>query len=147
MIEVIPYEASHLFELMDRGILECCVSNCSYNIELAKNREDDIGSVTAVLDSEILACAGAKHLWPGVGDLWALFSPEVDNHKIEIARLTKKVLDDIMELGKFHRIQCHVKSNYYRGLRLAQFLGFDEEGLARKYTVNGEDCYLFSIVR
>ena len=147
MIELIPYEAAHLFELMEQGIIECCPSSSPYNIELAKSREDDIGSVTAVLDGQILACSGAKQVWPGVGELWATFSPQVDDHKVEIARLTRTVLDDIMTLGKFHRIQCHVVSNFYRGLRMAQFLGFDEEGIARKYTMNAEDCYLFSIVR
>ena len=147
MIELVPYQAIHLFDLMEQGILEGCPRLDTYNAELAVSRENDIGTATAMLDGTVLACAGVKQLWPGVGDMWAVFSPRIDDHKTTMARIAKTVLKNAMTVGQFHRIQCYVIASFTRGLRLAQFLGFKEEGFAKQYTIDRDDCFLFAITR
>lgn len=145
---VVPYESGHMMELVAKGCMECVRVEVDETVEvLARKRALDIGASTVLHNGEVIACAGVQELWPGIGEIWSLFSLSTDEHYIQVSRIARDVVENIMGSGRIRRLQCHVRMDFYRGLRLAQFLGFTEEGIAKGFDPNGEDCYLFGMVR
>lgn len=148
MITIINYNWTHMMALGEDGLQECLDPVLDEEAEkLARHRELAGPARTAIINQQILACSGIEIIWPGVAELWALFSRESDHYFMELGRICKNVVAGFMVEAKLHRIQCHVREDFWRGLRLAQFLKFTEEGIARKYTPDGRDCITFSIVR
>lgn len=99
---------------------------------------------TARHEGKLLACAGVKIYWPGVGEAWAFISPEIVNYKRELLHYMRKYIAHIAETEGLWRIQVVVRKDFPQGLRLARHLGFEMEGKMEKYGTDGVDCFLFS---
>lgn len=147
MIELRKFKAQDMLDLLDRGVQEDMtglVSDCV--CQIAHEREKQIGSRTAAVNDVPIASAGVEILHEGVGEMWGMFSTDVDAFVMPLCRILREVVKKIIEVNRLHRLQCHVRTDFWRGLRLVQFLGFEEEGIARMYTPHKYDCYLFSMV-
>ncbi len=143
MIELVPFEAKHMIELFGNGVIECGVQavNNDYVNRVALEREQE-GLAMTGLDNGVLGCYGIDELWPGVGEFWAMFSPDIADRQFEVCRLIKSEIERLGE--KYHRVQCHIRSDFYASLRMVQWLDFNEECICEKYTQDGVDCYQYS---
>ena len=94
---------------------------------------------TTMYKGEITAIGGVQKCWPGVGTafLWAL--PAFVSYPIASARTWKKIYQSIAEGGEFHRIEATVEVDDDDRVRFLKFLGFEYEGLMRKYSPEGYD--------
>ena len=90
-------------------------------------------------EGEIICIWGWVPLWKGVAELVLFAGANLKKH-IQQARFVKRTLD-ICNLG-YDRLQMTVR-NDAEHIRIAEFLGFQREGLLRKY-VNGYDYYCYS---
>lgn len=97
----------------------------------------------AVMDGEVIAAAGMFEVWSGRALGWALFSDTALANFIAIHRVARKVLADC----PWRRIEIAVDRNHAAGVRWAERLGFQREGLMRAYTADGRDCFLYARVR
>ena len=95
---------------------------------------------TAMHEGRPIACAGIVEAWEGRGLAWALFSEQALRHFTSIHRAARNVLAD----APWRRIEMTVDATHEQGIRWAQRLGFEQEGLMRSYTRDGRDCYLFA---
>ncbi len=103
---------------------------------------------SAVHDGVIVGCGGVKPLWSGVGEAWGVPSVHVLNNKREVVLMAKAALRIILDQDKdLNRIQAVVLDGFTAGERLAEILGFQCEGVMKKYGKNGEDFKLFALVR
>jgi len=143
MIELVPFEAKHMIELFGNGVIECGVQAVDLEVvkRLANEREQE-GLAMTGLDNGVLGCYGIDELWPGVGEFWAMFSPEIAPRFIEVCRLIKSEVDRLS--SQYHRVQCYIRGDFYPSLRMIQWLDFDEECICKKYTRDGADCYQYS---
>lgn len=96
-----------------------------------------------VEDNVVFACGGIVEKWPGSGQSWAIFSDAVLQRFRPVHRLVTGVLRD----APWTRIEMDVDAEHVAGIAWAERLGFVNEGLRRKYTVDGRDVYLFARVR
>jgi RimJ/RimL family protein N-acetyltransferase len=101
---------------------------------------------TAVHKDERIGSAGVFQVWPGVGEAWSFFTPEIRNHPFFLHRIALKMLPLIIEAGGFHRIYCNIWSEFGDALRWAERLGFCSEGLMRKFTPDQRDYYRYAKV-
>lgn len=90
-------------------------------------------------DGEILATAGVHLMWNGVGEGWALVSPKVEENGLVFARYAKKMISDIIKSNNLTRVQATIHGSDTVAAKFASWLGFQNEGVMRKYGVNGED--------
>lgn len=97
-------------------------------------------------EDRCIGAYGLIELWPGVARVWALFSSELlDSIPTVLALHVKRDLKRAEELD-LHRIEATVVASHQVGIGFLEWLGFEKEGLMRRYGPDGEDFILFAKV-
>ena len=108
------------------------------------------GQVTGVtlFDEDTILCFGGVHLlWKGVGECWIMLSNEGRLKPLTVAKYTIKLFDDIMSKDSLIRMQASVSASDPKAISFAKWLGFEVEGLMRKYGPDGNDYYRLARIR
>jgi RimJ/RimL family protein N-acetyltransferase len=102
---------------------------------------------TVFHNDEVMACCGVMHISNGVAEIWTVTGRLVDEHPFAFHKISKEIVKEALEINSLHRLQCVVDANYKKSIKWLKSLGFEEEGLLRKYSAQAEDYYIYSIVR
>ncbi len=100
---------------------------------------------TLLCDGRILCIMGLCQLWPGVWECFVFPSRYIHDYKKVYLRYAKTYLHQSIEDYKIRRIQTMSLSDPETN-KWMQFLGFNFEGLHRKYGPEGSDYCAWSIV-
>ena len=103
-------------------------------------------SWTAEIDGKFVARAGLIPLWAGVAQAWMTVSDTVILHKIPLARKLRRQLSDQMWLRSIYRAQADIHAKHERAIRLVEWLGFENEGLMRRFGAEGDDYFRYAKV-
>lgn len=98
---------------------------------------------TLVEDSQPIGCGGIIELWENRAQAWSILSLRALARFRHVHRMVRDVLDD----SPWRRIEMDVDIDHAAGAAWARHLGFECEGLRRKYTVDGRDTFLFARVK
>ncbi len=112
--------------------------------ELAEQTEYDNMSMTGLVDGIIVGCGGIRELWPGVGEIWLMLSPEVDRFPFRTGQVICDGMRALIEDNNFVRLQGWCRMDFPKAHTLFKHLGFKPEGIAKKYTPDGQDCILYA---
>lgn len=99
-------------------------------------------ALAGVKADKIVGMAGIFERWSGVGLAWALLAEDFAEHRVSVFKLMKRALD----VSPLIRIEAHVAEGHAEGERLLDHLGFEKEGVMRKFWQN-RDYSLFAQVR
>jgi RimJ/RimL family protein N-acetyltransferase len=143
MIEVIPFKCEHAYSLKDYMSLLQVHSVEAYGRLL----EADATAFTGVCDGRVIGAAGVHPIHEGVGQAWALLSPEVRRAKFFLHREVKRRMRELLELGLFHRLEIIVHSNFAEAIIWADRLGFIFEGISPMYGPDGSDYHRFGLTK
>lgn len=103
------------------------------------------GGFTALDEAgKVLAVAGVSGRWRKVGVIWALISCDAGPHMRTLIRATRGYLENV---GDWHRVEASVDVGFEAGERLLMLLGFEREGLARRYRPDGGDCTIWAKIK
>lgn len=91
-------------------------------------------SWTAVLDNDVIACAGTIQEWPGRHRAWAFMTYATSSHMLWLSRAVLAKTEHLKG-----RIDFTVRSDFHAGHRWAQLLDFKAEALFEKWGPEGED--------
>jgi hypothetical protein len=97
---------------------------------------------SAMVDDQVIACAGFYPQWEGRAIVWALISASAGRH---FFALHKAVLRTFNAHG-YRRLETAVVVGFVEGERWARMLGFICEGRMRGYMPDGTDCDLYARV-
>jgi RimJ/RimL family protein N-acetyltransferase len=97
---------------------------------------------SAEVDGRIIACAGIAEQGMGIGTLWAFVAQDAGRHFVRLDRCTRRLLT----LISLRRIEATVEVGFSPGCRWLELLGFQFEGILRKYGQNGLDHWRYSRV-
>ena len=100
---------------------------------------------TLIIDDKVIGCGGIETLWNGVGEAWLLLSDHVFDHRVTLVLNCRRMFSDMVR--DYHRVQALALASFYLGVKFAEFMGFEHEGLAFRYGPNKEDYYRFVILR
>jgi hypothetical protein len=89
-----------------------------------------------------IGCGGFEECWTGRAGAWAVLSDDAGRHMVRITRAVKRGL----ELHSAERIETTVQAGFEAGMRWAKALGFEEEGLRRRYH-DGHDHVAFVLLK
>ena len=92
-------------------------------------------TLSAVVDDRVIACAGIASPGLGIGTLWAVVAKDAGPYFIRLDRCVRRFL----EIPKLRRIEASSEVDFAPGCRWLELLGFQSEGIMRKYGPNGED--------
>ena len=131
--KIIPYLKEHGDEIYAFGMNDKLME---IDASFTENRLDTaiIGlSYTLLADNNIILAGGIIPIWDGVAEGWVMSSKRVFDHKIRAASAVKKRLDYLCINNKIFRLQTAVKEEFLIGVRFAEWLGLQKEGLMKYY--------------
>jgi hypothetical protein len=104
-------------------------------------------SWSAEVDGTIVASAGLVPLWKGVAEAWMISSDDVGRHRIKVARQLRVMFDEVMWHRGIYRAQANIHHKFEKAIRLAEWLGFENEGLMRRFGIEGADYIRYAKVK
>ena len=147
MMEVVPFEASHLGSIQPRWPFTLDAAGNEELMERAASTAGAGPAWTAVVEDEPVACGGIVLLWPGVGEAWTFAGAGLDRSGLAFHRAVTAELETICRQHRLHRVQAACHANHKQGRRWLNLLGFREEGLMQFYGPHGHDFIRFARVR
>jgi hypothetical protein len=109
-----------------------------------KIKDHDGLSYTLIQDGKILLCFGVTLMWRGVGEFWIMPSDSDELVSISVINHVTQMIDIIIEQFTLNRIHIQVRVANERTLCFINSLGFDKEGLMKKYGPEGGDYFMLS---
>lgn len=122
-------------------------------VDLAANMELNMLNVSrhllSLLYKDKLVCiAGVNYHREGVGEVWLVPSAEVDEHKFLFYKAIQWLIDSyLMGSQNLHRLEMSIRVDWEKGIRWAQRIGFEREGLARQWSSDKKDYILYAKVK
>lgn len=108
---------------------------------LAFARHGNIVGATARKNGKIIVMGGVTIMWPGVGEGWIMLSKHAHKTPVTVAKYAGDVFDVIMKNANLTRVQASVIVTDPKAVRFAKWMGFDNEGIMKKYGPDGSDYY------
>lgn len=132
MPNIIPFKKEHLDKI-------------NLVFEMSGAGKESLGSYEGVIGytgmegDAVLATGGVHPMWEGVGEAWLLVGKEGYEKPTTVAKWTDYLFQHIQEEFGLFRIQASVSALDLTANRYAQWLGFEKEGIMRKYGPDGTD--------
>lgn len=102
---------------------------------------------TVIIDDEIVFIGGAMPMHSYMADGFFLLSESFPKHFRKNPKFFVKGIKRWIRNCPYKRIQTTVQKDFTEAEKFVKILGLEKEGLLRKVLPNGEDAYLYSIVR
>ena len=141
-----PMKIEDLSFIKVRGVELDRVSSKEF-LEGMKININEGPSFTLEREGKIIWCGGIRIFWDGVGEAWCLVSEEGSHFPKLILSSTKKMLDFMQKDLKLHRVQATSRTDIPSFWKFLEHLGFEREGVLRKFGADGADSYLYARVR
>ncbi|MCF1458349.1 MAG: GNAT family N-acetyltransferase [Shewanella sp.] len=90
--------------------------------------------------------AGLEPIWEGRWAAWLYPSESFKRHYRSVFKATVQILDKFFSEYEVRRLEATVPVNFPEGRRWLEHLGFDVEGMLRRYDLDGEAHYQYSKV-
>ena len=103
-------------------------------------------SWTGIVGTRIIGCGGIVDLWPGVAYGWLICSGLAKTYKMFLYKTVKNAILAADSRG-IHRIEAAIYCKNDTAISFAIHLGFESEGLMRKYDSNGKDFLRYARIK
>lgn len=133
MIECVGYLPEHLANISPR---DCHIGEIPKAIPP--------GAITILHNKKPVAIFGLVLWAEGIWHWWGLLSDGVKECPIAFHKECLRILKENMLRHNARRMQMDVRADYKMGRHWATALGFQCEGLMKKFGPNGEDHYLYA---
>ena len=141
---IVPYNTQHGDEMIEFGLNDKLMD---VDASFKENRIDFAmaGLAFTLLDNNVPICSGGIiPTWLGNAQGWVISSKRIFRNKVKASRLIKERTDLLCANNKIWRLQTAVKADFKIGIRFAEFLGFNKEGLMVGYGPDKTDYYLMA---
>ena len=143
-LHIVPYTREHgqfiLSCQMNHKILE---ADRKY-MEDAKNLVEQNLAFTGLVNNNPIFAAGMKIIWGQVAEGWVIATNEIWKCPIGVAKAIKKDFANVARQHNIKRVQTAIRKDFKQGLRFAEWLGLENEGLMKNYGFDGADQYRYA---
>jgi hypothetical protein len=143
-LHIVPYTREHgqfiLSCQMNHKILE---ADRKY-IDDAKNLVEQNLAFTGLVNKDPIFAAGMKIIWGQVAEGWVIATNEMWKCPIGVAKAIKKDFANVARQHNIKRVQTAIRKDFKQGLRFAEWLGLENEGLMKCYGFDGSDQYRYA---
>lgn len=140
MIEVHPYRYTDALAFDPK---EIGVKNQPDYVKWAKMNELGVG-YTIVDGNQIIACAGIRIFWEGVGEAWAIMSNNSSRYLKVVLEEFSKRLEFYIQEKKIRWIQSAISTESEKNIHFAQHFGFERKCEMKGYLPDGSDALLYA---
>ena len=110
----------------------------------AKNLEQDNLAFTGLINNTPVFSAGMKMVWGQVAEGWVIATNEMWKHPLATAKAIKKDFARVAKEHNIQRVQTGIRKDFKQGIRFAEWLGLEREGLMKKWGLDGSDQYMYA---
>jgi len=143
-LHIVPYTRDHgqfiLSCQMNHKILE---ADRKY-MEDAKNLVEQNLAFTGLVNKDPIFAAGMKIIWGQVAEGWVIATNEMWKYPLGVAKAIKKDFANVARQHNIKRVQTAIRKDFKQGLRFAEWLGLENEGLMKSYGFDGSDQYRYA---
>ena len=143
-LHIVPYTKEHgqfiLSCQMNHKILE---ADRKY-MEDAKNLVEQNLAFTGLINNDPIFAAGMKIIWGQVAEGWVIATNEMWKYPLGVAKAIKKDFANVARQHNIKRVQTAIRKDFKQGLRFAEWLGLENEGLMKCYGFDGTDQYRYA---
>jgi hypothetical protein len=145
---IIPFSIKHVLLMSLREHEQHCMSANEEYLDNIMSMARLGDAVTVVTDAgDIVACLGAYPYWPGMIEMWAVTGELCDKYPIAFDRAALDYIETVERIYEPHRIQANVDAGYSANMKWMEHLGFESEGLMRKFSVDGRDYVRYAKIK
>lgn len=141
-VRAIPYKPGHLDCIEAKEVFE--------SEEAIATRIAQISPLPGVHIETILfgripvAIMGLNHMRDGVAEVWTVISERAKEHPMSFHRAVLGRLHAYEKKMKLVRMSMTVREDFEEGIRWAELLGFEREGLMKRFGPNGQNHFLYA---
>jgi len=147
-MRLIPFQVAHADELIADGLNKNAPQyNDSTWKDWARSFTKKGMGFSGIENGHLVGSAGLVKVWDGVFEGWFLGGWRLHNNRFAAIRSVRRELDRMIEDNNIHRLQCVVKADWNEAQKFIEFLGWENEGLMKKYSKDGEDFFRYAKVR
>ena len=128
MNRLIDFSPEHLFDFHPRSDRDDMLHDI-----LHANNLNTVKLHTLVFNGVVVGFLGSNFLRMGIAELWLVLDKKVDNLKKSFHRFCKDTLEQFALGYNLYRLHIAVDKNIDRNYKWARALGFEAEGIMRKY--------------
>ena len=143
-LHIVPYTKEHgqfiLSCQMNHKVLE---ADRKY-MEDSKNLVEQNLAFTGLVNNNPIFAAGMKIIWGQVAEGWVIATNEMWKYPIGVAKAIKKDFANVARQQNIKRVQTAIRKDFKQGLRFAEWLGLENEGLMKCYGFDGSDQYRYA---
>jgi len=143
-LHIVPYTKEHgqfiLSCQMNHKVLE---ADRKY-MEDSKNLVEQNLAFTGLVNNNPIFAAGMKIIWGQVAEGWVIATNEMWKYPIGVAKAIKKDFANVARQHNIKRVQTAIRKDFKQGLRFAEWLGLENEGLMKSYGFDGSDQYRYA---
>jgi hypothetical protein len=140
MIRVVRAETNHVWMIKPKAIF---YEGARDDVHRAIKHNE---AISIFAGNQIMAIIGFTPIYKETGEMWALTSDLCSKYPLAFHRKVKELLEYYTKLNKLRRVQMVVRRGYSQGFDWAVSLGFEPEGILRKYGPEGDDYVMMGRV-
>lgn len=143
--KMVPFEIEHGRHLLDADRRDGIDVLCEGISEEAVMEAWKKGvCYTLLLDGEPVVSSGIIHIGFNRGEAWTLVSSLFYKHRKTCFKRIKEMVGIIAQSMELVRVQSTIRADKPWADRWMKHLGFEREGLMKRFGPNGEDFVLYS---
>lgn len=108
---------------------------------------DHKNAITGWQGDRMIGIGGINWYWKGVGEAWLVLHENANTAKLGTFRAVKAMLEALLRHCDWWRIEAVVRDDWPKAQKFAEKLGFTKESTLRKYCDNGDDAYMYAMVK
>jgi len=143
-LHIVPYTKEHgqfIFSCqMNHKILE---TDRKFMANATNLVEQEL-AFTGIVNKKPIFAAGMKIIWDGVAEGWVIATQDVWKYPIGVAKAIKKDFANVAKQQNIKRVQTAIRSDFKEGIKFAEWLGLENEGLMKSYGFDGSDQYRYA---
>jgi len=146
--KAVPFHWGHLHLMdLDAG-QQKTIQHTPNFAQTVQHYADNGHSATILLLGKPVLSFGEMQIWPGVHELWMMGDiPTFKKNPLKLTKLSRKSINSLENNLIWHRLQIVVRCDNVSAVKWARTIGFQFEGLVRKYTPDGCDCIFYSRIK
>jgi len=119
-------------------------------LDLARVEQQAMMGVTTTFlhQGEVIAIGGMIPHWRGYSNSWFLTGDAVRSKAgLALTKSVKYVIETYIANNYIHRLDTYVSPDNDENVRWIELLGFERESLARRVMPNGDDMYVYVMLK
>ena len=101
---MVDYKPEHIESILDGDMSKMARKSFGMAEDIAHGLVAPGLAFTGLIDGYVIASAGIKPLWPGVGEAWIVASDNMPKKKLSVIKLIKENFDKMIQDNNFIRV-------------------------------------------